>query len=313
MEQNLPDSKLPGGLWPVMLTAFHEDGQIDWHGVDALTEWYLQAGAAGLFACCGSSEMYNLQPDERLALIDRVVRRVAGRVPIVATGTFGGSLSTQAAFIRQVADGGVQAVVLMPNQLVAAPESDGTLLAHLETLLALTGSTTLGLYECPSPYHRLFSSALTKWAAETGRFAYLKDTTCDPAAIRAKLEQLAGSALQLYNANTQSALVSLQAGAAGISPIAANVYPEFFTWLCANYASQPAEAQAVQWLLTLWEANVSLQYPASAKWLIQQRGVPITTACRSRALEQNHNLRAMGESLLATVQQAAERFAIPLT
>jgi len=303
---------LPGGLWPVMLTAFHEDGRIDWHGVDALTEWYLDRGAAGLFACCGSSEMYHLQPEERLALIGQVVRRVDGRVPVVATGTFGGALTTQAAFIQQVADCGVQAVVLMPNQVVTVAENDEDLLVQLERLLLLTDAIPLGLYECPSPYHRLFSAELTHWAAQSGRFLYLKDTTCNPTAICAKLLQIDGSMLRLYNANTQSALCSLQAGAAGLSPIAANAYPEFFTWLCTHYATHPVEAQEMQQMLTLLETNISLQYPASAKVILQQRGLPITTTCRNRTLEQNHNLTAMVESLLATMVRMAERFQITL-
>lgn len=301
---------LPKGLWPVMLTAFHEDGRIDWRGMDALIDWYLATGAAGLFACCGSSEMYHLEPDERLALIDHVVQGVAGRVPVVATGTFGGPLPMQAAFIQHVADTGVQAVVLMPNQLVAATATDEALQQQLETLLALTAPITLGLYECPSPYHRLLSPALTQWAAQTGRFLYLKDTTCDPGAIRTKLDRLNGSQLRLYNANTQSALSSLQAGAAGLSPIAANCYPELFTWLCKNYATHPEEATALQQMLTLLEVNVSIQYPASAKLVLQQRGVPITTACRSRTLERNHNLTAMVESLLAIRQRLAAHFPV---
>ncbi len=306
------NKRLPTGLWPVMLTAFQTDGALDWRGIDALTDWYIETGAAGLFACCASSEMYHLTTEERLALIQRVVQRVAGRVPVVATGTFGGPLSTQATFIQQVAALGVQAVVLMPNQLVAADASDADLLAQLETLVALTPAIPLGLYECPSPYPFLLSPALTQWAADTERFLYLKDTTCDPKAIRAKLTELADSPLRLYNANTQSALISLQAAAAGLSPIAANCYPEFFRWLCTHFATHPAKAAQLQQMLTLLEANVGMQYPASAKLILQQRGLPITTTCRNRTLEPNHNLTAMVESLLATVPRVAEQFAIEL-
>src|SRR5690554_373098 len=100
-----------------MLTPFQEDGAIDWAGVDSLVDWYIDNGAGGLFACCLSSEMYHLTSDERLALARRVSQRAAGRVPVVATGTFGGPLAEQAGFIRRMAETGVAAVVVMPNQL----------------------------------------------------------------------------------------------------------------------------------------------------------------------------------------------------
>lgn len=100
-------TKLPSGVWPVMLTPLHDDREIDWKGLDALTEWYLQAGVAGLFAVCLSSEMYDLSSAERLELSAHVVKRVNGRVPVVASGTFGGSISSQAGFSRQMVDTGV--------------------------------------------------------------------------------------------------------------------------------------------------------------------------------------------------------------
>ena len=40
------------GLWPVMLTAFEEDGSLDLPGVDALVDFYLEGGSGGLFAVC---------------------------------------------------------------------------------------------------------------------------------------------------------------------------------------------------------------------------------------------------------------------
>ncbi|MCC9075427.1 dihydrodipicolinate synthase family protein [Litorilinea aerophila] len=292
---------LPDGLWPVMLTAFHPDGRIDWAGMDALTDWYLQAGAAGLFANCLSSEMYHLSPTERLALTRHVVARVDGRVPVVATGTFGGSLPAQARFIQEMADTGVAAVVVITSQLATQEEPDAVLQERLDHLLQLTGEIPLGLYECPDPYKRLLSPELAAWAGQTGRFLYLKDTTCDPVAIRAKLAALHGTSLRLFNANTASALESLQDGAAGLSPIAANAYPELFAWLCRHFDTHPEEARKVQRLLRLMEAVINIQYPAAAKLLLQKRGLPIQVTCRSMKATFRYEHHAMLDSVLETV------------
>lgn len=296
-------SLLPAGLWPVMVTPYHHDGAIDWAGVDAVTDWYIAAGASGLFACCLSSEMYHLTADERLALVQRVLDRAAGRVPVVATGNFGGALAEQIASVQRMSALGVAATVLLPNQLAAQHEPELVLQEALERILDATGDATLGLYEVPVPYKRIISADLIGWAARTGRFSYLKDTTCEPAAIRAKLEAAQGTPLRLYNAWTGGALESLEVGAAGLSPIAANCYPELFTWLCSNYSAQPENSRRLQRLLRVLEPAVCVQYVASAKRVMGLRGVPIGTHCRHMTLEVDAELIAMHTSLIEVIEE----------
>ena len=44
------------GIIPVMLTPFDDQGEIDWGGLEALIEWYLEKGAEGLFGVCHSGQ-----------------------------------------------------------------------------------------------------------------------------------------------------------------------------------------------------------------------------------------------------------------
>ncbi|MBM4458619.1 MAG: dihydrodipicolinate synthase family protein [Chloroflexi bacterium] len=273
-------TQLPHGLWPVMLTPFQDDGALDLPGLDALVDWYLDAGSAGLFTVAASSEMYEMRDEERLIVARRVVQRSNGRAPVVASATFGGDLESQADFVKRMAETGVAAVVILPCQLVAPDEDDATLQRQIERLLALTDPLPLGVYECPRPYHRLFTPELLAWAAQSGRFLYFKDTCRDIVSIRAKQAAINGTPLRLYNAHTQSALASLQAGAAGISPIAGNYYAALYAWLCEHYADQPALAAELQAGLTEMERIASNKYPAAAKLYLARSGVPITSFCR---------------------------------
>jgi len=274
-------TQLPHGLWPVMLTPFRDDGALDLPGLDALVDWYLDAGSAGLFAVALSGEMYEMSDEERLAVARRVVARAAGRAPVVASATFGGALESQADFVKRMAETGVAAVVILPCQLVAPDEDDAALQRQIERLLALTDPLPLGVYECPRPYHRLFTPELLAWAAQTGRFRYFKDTCCDIGMIRARLAAMGDAQLGLFNANTQTALASLQAGAAGISPIAGNYYAALYAWLCEHYRDQPALAAELQAGLTEMERIASHKYPAAAKFYLARLGVPITSVCRT--------------------------------
>jgi 4-hydroxy-tetrahydrodipicolinate synthase len=269
----------PAGVWPVMLTPFRVDRSIDWGGVDALVEFYLAAGVAGLFAVAQSAEMFALSPAERIALARHVVDRVAGRVPVVAAGAFGSDRLQQVDLVQQLAATGVQAVVLLSNQFADDGESEDLWRERASLLLAATPGIDLGLYECPSPYKRILTAATLGWAAASGRFVFHKDTCLSERQIVAKLAAIRGSRLRLFNAEAESLLVSLRAGGAGFSGIAANAYPEAFVWLCAH-VDDPA-ADAVQDVLTVTERVIDAKYPASAKrFLRRERGVAIEEICR---------------------------------
>ncbi|MBT4500565.1 MAG: dihydrodipicolinate synthase family protein [Gemmatimonadetes bacterium] len=296
------------GLWPVMLTPFRDDGAIDWPSVDALVDWYLEKGATGLFAVCQSSEMFALSPDERLQLARSVVARAADRVPVVASGTFGGPVAEQADFVRRMADTGVASVVVLTNQFNPPAADEDDFRSPLEELVALTDPVPLGLYECPVPYKRLLSPRLLAWAASTGRFLYHKDTLCDMEPLKAKIDAVRGTDLALFNANTPTALASLQYGAAGISPIAANIYPELFAWLCSH--PREAEAPDLQRLLAVMEGIVVMRYPVGAKHAMHRRGLPISLKCRNADIELNADDRELLRYLLETVDQLNEKLAL---
>jgi 4-hydroxy-tetrahydrodipicolinate synthase len=268
------------GVWPVMLTPFREDRGIDWTGLDALIEWYLAAGVSGLFAVCLSSEMYELSPEERVRLAAHVVNRVAGRVPVVAAGAFGESGAVQAEAARRIAATGVTAVVLTVNQLAAAEESDADWQTHAAAMFDACADIPLGFYECPAPYHRKLSPALLGWAARSGRVLFLKDTCCVLSVIRAKLDAIRGTSLGWYNAHCPSLLPSLRLGGHGFSGIAANLYPDLFVRLCAEFTEQPEETERLQRFLTLTDMTIRHRYPVLAKRWLGMQGLPIGETCR---------------------------------
>lgn len=269
------------GVLPVMLTPFHDHGEVDWHGVDALVDWYINAGVAGLFAVCLSSEMYHLAAEERVQLAAHVVARANDRVPVVAAGAFGDTLRQQAEMVKRLADTGVSVVVLTVNQLAGESEPEAIWQQHVEALCDACGDIALGLYECPQPYHRILAPGLLRWVAQSGRFVFYKDTCCRLDLIDAKLAAVHGTVLRWFNAHCPSLLHSLRAGGHGYSGIAANFYPELFVRLCASYSRRPDEAERRQRFLTLADLTIRSRYPASAKRYLGMIGLPVGTRCRA--------------------------------
>ena len=125
-----------------------------------------------------------------------------------------------------------------------------------------------------------------------------------------------GGSFAFFNANVETLLPSLDAGAAGFSGISANFYPHLHAWLCAaaganggDVAKRKREREAmerVQDFLSLAEATVCVAYPHSAKTYLGLNYGQLTlgAGCRKPELakvelapHQREALQAMWRSL----------------
>ena len=274
--------RLPPGSYPAMLTPFHDDGTIDWQGVDRLVEDCLDNGAAGIFACGLSAEILQMDDDEKGRLAEHIVLCVDGRAPVVAAAITSGAISHQAALVSRIHAAGADAVAIGVCQLATVQEDDQRWIDQAAALLEqIPDEVRLSMYECPLPYHRLLTENTISWAARSGRFCFLKDTSCAIEKIRDRLQIIRGSNLQLLNANTATLLASLEAGAEGFCGIGANYMPGLYAWLCQNFSEQPQLSAELQRFLTgTVELTEGDSYPASAKYYLRLRGLDIGTFSR---------------------------------
>ncbi|MNK71178.1 4-hydroxy-tetrahydrodipicolinate synthase [compost metagenome] len=270
------------GFIPVMLTPFLSNGNIDYPALTQLTEIYLQAGSSGLFANCLSSEMFELTDKERIQAIKHVVKVVDGAVPVVATGTFGGAISKQADFVKEVSDTGVEAVIAITSLLADEDENDAVFNDRVFDLLKQTNDIPLGFYECPVPYKRVIKPEQLADFVATGRVIYHKDTSLDIEAIKQKIKLTDGNAFGLYDAYVVHAVASLKAGSAGLSCIQGNYFPELIVWLCDHYNDEAVkdEVQKVQQFLIDNMDVMHNVYPVVSKYFLQKRGLNISTFTR---------------------------------
>jgi 4-hydroxy-tetrahydrodipicolinate synthase len=273
---------------PVMITPFNLKAKVDLDAVSSLIDFYLAAGVKGFFANCLSSEMFSISEDERLELTKHIVSYVNGRVPVVATGSFGLTIDDKAVFTKQIFDTGIDAVIMITGHFAKVDETDEVLLRNFNTMLALTGDIPLGMYECPAPYKRIISAPVFKQLLDTNRFVYHKDTSILPENVKAKLEVAKqNTKLEFYDAHTPNALFSLQNGARGMSSISGNFYPEILVWMC-NHVTDPAKQEEVTWLqqeLTAVDPLIHIAYPMAAKYFLEKRGLPVRQISRSHILQ----------------------------
>ena len=271
---------LPDGVWPTMLTPFTAAGDIDYGSLTALTDWYIENGAAGLFAVCQSSEMYYLNFDEKVRLAAASVEAAAGKVPVVASGHTSDTYEEQLRELKAIASTGIDTLVLIPNRLAAEEEDDRCLIERLDRLVDLV-DIPLGLYECPYPYKRLLTPEVLEYCAGTGRFTFLKDTSCSIAVIRERLGLIAGSGIKLYNANAATLLASLRAGASGYCGVMAAFFPLFYRELCSRATDNAPGADKLQQFLGPLSLLEKGGYPLNAKVFLHKQGILASAFTRS--------------------------------
>jgi len=281
----MPDKKFV----PVMITPFNLKAKVDLDVVSLLVDFYLAAGVKGFFANCLSSEMFSITEDERLELTQHIVKYVDGKVPIVATGSFGLTIEDKAEFTKKIYDTGVDAVIMVTGHFAKVDEADDVLLGNFDKMFQLTGNISLGMYECPAPYKRIIGADVFKKLLSAERMVYHKDTSITHENVKAKLDILeeTGSQLEFYDAHTPNASLSLQQGAKGMSSISGNFYPEIMVWMTEN-ANDPSKQEQVAWLqseLTRVDPLIHIAYPMSAKYFLQKRGLPVRTISRATAFQ----------------------------
>ena len=276
---NIEQTPQKQGVWPVMLTPFTEDGEVDYASLERLVEWYEENGAQGLFAACQSSEVFCLSLAERVKITETVVKKA--RIPVITSGHISHGMQDQLEELRCMADTGVEAVILISNRLARQDESRELWKSRLEQVMdALPETMPLGFYECPFPYKRLLTDEEISFFFFFGRLHFLKDTCCDPETLRRRIQLTKGTPLKLYNANSASLLETLRWGGAGFSGVMANFHPRLYTWLCENWDKDPQKSEEQQGFLTMCSYIENRLYPLNAKRYLKKLGIFASDYCR---------------------------------
>lgn len=270
------------GVYPTMLTPYTADNKIDYNGVEQLLNWYCERGVAGIFAICQSSEIFFLSFEERLELLDFIMKHKPAGLDIVASGHTADELDRQIYEANKFIETGIDAYVFISNRFAKQDESDDVLLKNMEYVASGLPEIGLGVYECPYPYKRVLTPYLMKKMADTGKYLFLKDTCCDLKQIKAKLDAVEGSSFNIFNANSATLLDSLKLGCTGFSGVMANFHPELYAELCRIYRDDPERAQKIQNFVGFFSVAECQCYPVNAKYYLTLDGLDIEIDSRAR-------------------------------
>jgi len=126
--------RVPSGPLFFPVTAYGPDGGLDLDVYRTHVRRGVEAGAAAVFACCGTGEFHALTPEEFQECVRAAVEVADGRVPVVAGAGYGTALAVR--YARLAADAGADGLLAMPPYLVVAGQEG--LLRHYRQVAAAT-------------------------------------------------------------------------------------------------------------------------------------------------------------------------------
>lgn len=278
----MPELCLRDGALPILLTAFDENDRLDLAAMGALLDFYAGLGLPGVLALGQASEMLLLDDAERRQVAQFVAQHPRGKLRLATVGNFGATLDEQARSLQRIYEQGTDVVVVALSLL---PNADDLGAQLLEIADRLPAHVRLGIYELPEPEHRLLTPAEVGEAAASGRYFFMKETSRQLETFRAKVAASAGRPLKIYQANLQMLPASMAAGGRGFCGWMPIVAPELCAQVCDLSLPAQLRGAAQEALLAFYAVMVAHGFPASAKYILAQRGLPIAPNSRAPAAQ----------------------------
>lgn len=242
------------GIVPPIVTPINPDGTVNFDDLTRLIDYLLASGVHGLFALGSTGQVCYLSEEDRIAVVECIVKANAGRVPVIA-----GAMEVSA-----------QSVVRTANRLVAAGADAIVTTAPLYTIndenevgdhfraVAAGLSVPLFAYDIPVRVHKKLSPGLLVQLGKEGVIAGVKDSSGDDVSFRRLLAMnaAAGKPLAVFTGHEMIVDAMALIGADGAVPGAANVEAAAYVrlWNAAkagDYASAVKEQEFINELFEI--------------------------------------------------------------
>ena len=258
------------GSMVALVTPMRRDDSIDMDALDRLLDWHIAAGTDAIVAVGTTGESATLDFEEHCAVLAHVVKRIAGRIPVIA-GT-GANATREAIHLTQCAkDAGVDACLLV-TPYYNKPTQQGLFL-HYQAVAEAVDVPQI-LYNVPGRTAVDLLPETVERLAGIPNIIGLKEALGRPERTRELVERVGGR-LDLYSGDDATALDFLLAGGQGVISVTANVAPAAMHALCAAArAGDVAGAREINTRLDgLHHALFHEANPIPVKWAVARMGL----------------------------------------
>lgn len=249
------------GFCTAMVTPMTSTG-VDYNALARFIDFQLENGINALLAVGTTGESATLTPEERKEVIRFTVKRVDGRVPVVA-GTGTNNTAHVLDYTKSACDDGADAVLVVTPYYNKATQ--GGLIAHY-TAVADASQKPVIMYNVPSRTGCNLLPATCAKLAEHPMIAAIKEASGNMAQV-VDIFTLCGDKLDVYSGEDGLTLPIMAMGGAGCISVLSNVVPRQSVELSDKFfAGDIAGAAALQCeMIPLIKALFSEVNPIPAK------------------------------------------------
>ena len=253
-----------------LVTPMFEDGSLDWASLDSLLDFHIENGTGAIVAVGTTGESATLDPAEHCQVIDHVVKRIAGRIPVIA-GTGANSTSEAIELTKEAKNMGADACLLV-SPYYNKPTQDGLYLHHKK--IAESVEIDQILYNVPGRTAIDMHNDTVVRLAQVPNITGIKDATGDIARGSQLIQALDGK-IAVYSGDDETAYQLMLAGAKGNISVTANVLPAEMSELCRlSLAGEAAEAERINnELLEFHSAMFVESNPIPVKYALAKMGL----------------------------------------
>lgn len=218
--------RLTGSL-VALVTPMHTDESVDWERLDALVEWHIESGTHGIVPVGTTGESATVTVAEHCDIIERVVKRVAGRIPVIA-GT-GANCTREAIELTGAAKEAGADACLSVTPYYNKPSQEG-LYRHYRKI-AESVDFPMVLYNVPGRTSCDMLPETVARLADIDNIVAIKEATGDIFRTT-KILELCGPKMVVYSGDDATAVELMLNGAKGTISVTANVAPAQMAAVC---------------------------------------------------------------------------------
>ena len=253
-----------------LVTPMSESGEVDYAAFESLLDWHLDQGSDGVVVLGTTGESPTVTAEESDELLRRAVRRLGGRLPVIA-GTGTNATATTIERTRRACEHGVDGVLVV-TPYYNKPTQEG-LVRHFSAA-ADASSVPVILYNVPSRTAcDLLPPAIGR-LAQHPRVIGVKEATGQVARAREILD-LCGDDFLVLSGDDATCRELMLAGAQGVISVTANVAPRLMRELCdASLEGDTSRALLADERLAGLHRGLFVEAnPIPAKWAVARLGL----------------------------------------
>lgn len=256
-----------------LATPMHSDGSLDWDRLDKFVDFQIENGTDSIVAVGTTGESATLSPAEHCKVIERVVIRAAGRIPIIA-GTGANSTAEAIELSRAAKRVGADAC-LSVTPYYNKPTQEGLYL-HFKAIAEAVDIPQI-LYNVPGRTAVDMLNETVVRLAAVENIIGIKDATGDVQRGIALVKSLP-SDFAVYSGDDPTAFELILGGGKGNISVTANIAPKQMHELCAvALQGDASKAKAL---------NEALM-PLHATMFVESNPIPVKYAMHLMGLAEN--------------------------